>query len=317
MVTFPTDESPPFRRIVDVLTSPAAISALSDRTGVAVERVRWVVETAIAESAQTLAVLAGVDGAPEGPLLEVGAGLGFTCIVLAESGFDITGIEPGGQGFEDSREIARAAREMLGAPSVVCETTIEQFDAGGRRFAVVFSNNVLEHVDDVRVAVASMSRLLDTHGVMVHSCPNYRVPFEAHFNVPLVPFRPAWTARLLPRSISGSGLWKSLNFVTDRQIVSAAAAVGLEVRFRSGRLAASFERLDHDDAFASRHPVLARVAPIARRTGLIALLRRLPATWGTPMDFLVTRAEGHSSPERPDSPARSITEPPRWAQPSR
>jgi 2-polyprenyl-3-methyl-5-hydroxy-6-metoxy-1,4-benzoquinol methylase len=69
-------------------------------------------------------------------------------------------------------------------------------------FDLIFSNNVFEHVRDVQAALATLGALLRPGRVMVHNCPNYDVPYEPHFGIPLLPLRPASTARVLPKSIT-------------------------------------------------------------------------------------------------------------------
>ena len=155
------------------------------------------------------------------------------------------------------------------------------------RFDLIFSNNVLEHIDDPVAALHSMRRVLTDGGVMIHSCPNYSVPFEPHFGFPLIPGRPAATRRVLPASISSSDVWNSLNFVTARQIRQWSTDLGLTTRFRSGALATSVERLGTDTEFRDRHRALAFVGQALVTIRATDVLRRLPATWSTPMDFIM------------------------------
>jgi SAM-dependent methyltransferase len=147
-------------------------------------------------------------------------------------------------------------------------------------FDLIFSNNVLEHVDDVETALGALSALLRPGGVMVHNCPNYSVPYEPHFGIPLVPIRPASTARVLPDTITSTGLWQSINFVTAREVRRIAARQGAEVSFERGLLGDTMERFAEPE-FARRHPALARLAGVL---GAIApVLRRVPPALATPM----------------------------------
>src|SRR6185369_16311116 len=80
-------------------------------------------------------------------------------------------------------------------------------------FDVIFSINVLEHCQPLPETVLALSKVLAPGGMMIHTCPNYRVPYEPHFRLLLVPFAPRLTARLIPR-LASDPLWQSLNFVT-------------------------------------------------------------------------------------------------------
>lgn len=123
-------------------------------------------------------------------------------------------------------------------------------------------------------------------GRSVHSCPNYSVPYEPHFGVPLVPVRPAVTARVLPSRIASTDLWRSLNWITARGVRRWAARRGADVRFRTGQIADALERLATDDDFRARHAgVVVTVAGLLDRLRLIRLLRRLPVGLSTPMQF--------------------------------
>ena len=155
------------------------------------------------------------------------------------------------------------------------------------RFDLVFSNNVLEHVEQLSEVLDTLAAMVTDDGVSVHSCPNYSVPYEPHYGIPLLPMRPRWTAKLLPRSIRADGVWLSLNFIRARDVVHIARGHGVEVHFRPAALAKSLERLGSDSGFRERHRVLGGVAAMLRRSHLIAVIRRLPATWSTPMDFLI------------------------------
>lgn len=275
----------------EVLSS-AFVDELVTRTGL--ERASLVerLETSVAEARQTLRVLAGLQLRADGRVLELGAGLGITSCFLARQGFHITALEPGGSGFEENMLLSRSIAELTSAIVIWIDRPAEELDpARDGPFDLVFSNNVIEHVREPALALDRACSVLAPGGISVHSCPNYSIPYEPHFGLPLVPFQPASTARMLPARIGSSSLWASLNFIRARDVTTWAAANGREVYFREAVLARSVERLATDSAFRSRHRVLAAVASAMRPLGLIAALRRLPATWSTPMDFVMCGAD--------------------------
>jgi len=78
-----------------------------------------------------------------------------------------------------------------------------------RHFDLVFSNEVIEHVQDDRLAVSEMIRVLKPRGRLVLFCPNIGYPVETHGiywkskyhfgNIPLVNYLPRkWRNRLAP-----------------------------------------------------------------------------------------------------------------------
>lgn len=288
MPLVPLATSSSFAEFVDTITDPALIERLAPRTGLPVVHLRERLITAAAEAAQTLRVLAGVTIEPGQRIIEIGAGLGVTSAYLSSCGYDVTGLEPGGVGFEENSAIARHLADLARWTYRVLPIGVEELDPTRHgTFSLVYSNNVLEHVGDVAAAFRAMAGVVASDGAMVHSCPNYSIPYEPHFGLPLVPIGPRWTARLLPASIHDSSLWRSLNFIRARDVQTLARQLQLEAHFRSGSLAASLERLGTDAEFRSRHRALGTVATVMRRLGLLALARRLPSTWSTPMDFML------------------------------
>jgi len=136
-------------------------------------------------------------------------------------------------------------------------------------FDLIFSVMPLEHIPDFEAAFAGMAAVLAPQGRMIHLCPNYMVPYEPHFGLPLVPLAPRATALLLP-SLKASGLWRSLNFVTYRRVRRCAAAAGLTVEFAPRMMLRAFERLDRDPIY--------RGAPARpRHDGLRSVARARPA----------------------------------------
>lgn len=287
MIPSPTE--PSFGRFRERLTDPTTVARLA-------EQVKWDVDAlierlgiALGEAAQTLKVLSGLEVVDGGRLLEVGAGLGLTSAYLSSCGFAISALEPAGIGFEEHAALAAGVAAVVGSTHELLAIGAGELDpAAHGHFDVIFSNNVLEHIDDLAGALGAMRTVMTPDGLMVHSCPNYSVPFEPHFGVPLVPGRPAATRRLLPASIGASSVWASLNFVRARDIRHLAAGLALQVDFRSGSLATSVERLGTDAEFRARHRALAVVGRLLVVTRVTALLRRLPASWSTPMDFVLT-----------------------------
>jgi SAM-dependent methyltransferase len=277
----PNDDSAgSFDEFRATVLSPERIDTLVADAQVDTEWLESTLSVSLEESEYTLRWLAPwLDGG--GRVLEVGSGLGLTSAYLASTGIEICSLEPGGLGFERYERVNPLLRASLDIDHPHIAVAVEDItteQAG--TFDLIFSNNVLEHVDDVETALGALSALLRPGGVMVHNCPNYSVPYEPHFGIPLVPIRPASTARVLPDTITSTGLWQSINFVTAREVRRIAARQGAEVSFERGLLGDTMERFAEPE-FARRHPALARLAGVL---GAIApVLRRVPPALATPM----------------------------------
>ena len=207
-------------------------------------------------------------------ILEVGAGAALVTAFLHRQGADVLAIEPGGFGP------AAAIRAQLVAP--VEPIAADQLDpARHGRFDLIFSVNVLEHMRPLGPNLDGMASVLAPGGRMLHTCPNYRVPYEPHFRIPLVPVRPALT-RHLARRAGRDPVWQTLNWITAGDVRRFARRHELDVRFWPGQALAALDRLADDPAFAERQRGLVRVLA---HSGAARLLARLPPAWQTPITF--------------------------------
>lgn len=255
------------------------------------------IRTSLSEAAVGLSLLEGIDLSGK-RVLEVGAGIGIVSLVLHRQGVDVVPIEPGRGGFDQNAQIGFCLRDWLKAQDLTYlslgaeELLPEQHGV----FDVIFSVNVLEHIPDLESAIGAMCRVLKAGGVMRHTCPNYLVPYEPHFGVPLVPLFPRLTAWLLPGA-RRTELWQSLNFVTLGQMRRAFSMHGLACSFSRGTMYKAFSRLDVDQQYRERQgsrPVVAIAYSLLRRLGLLKILAGLPPVLATPMTFEVRLPDGKS-----------------------
>jgi 2-polyprenyl-3-methyl-5-hydroxy-6-metoxy-1,4-benzoquinol methylase len=168
-------------------------------------------------------------------ILEVGAGIGLLAGYLNSCGYQITALEPGLGGFGVSAALSTAVSTRPEFSSLHrLDLPAEKLDAdlqGG--FDFIYSINVLEHIPDLENAVRGMGAVLENRGEMVHTCPNYFVPYEPHFGIPLVPLAPRFTVNFLPK-LKDSELWQSLNFITAARLNRACRAHGLMMNLEPG-----------------------------------------------------------------------------------
>lgn len=96
-------------------------------------------------------------------------------------------------------ELDRAQKALLVAPGIV-QAMGETLPFASNSFDFVFSNEVIEHVQDDRLAVAEMVRVTKQNGRILIFCPNRWYPVEQHGiywrgrykfgNIPLVNYLP-------------------------------------------------------------------------------------------------------------------------------
>ncbi len=229
-------------------------------------------------------------------VLEVGAGAGLLSAFLQARGVALTAIEPVAQGFDATLAARTIVARGTGMAPDISPLEARQLDpARDGPFDVIFSVNVIEHFQPLQENLDGMARVMAPGGVQVHTCPNYRIPYEPHYGVPLLPFFPGRTP---PAARHGDGLWRSLNFITAGDVHRYARAYGLQASFQRGTMGASLRRLRTEKAFAARQPpLLHHIASLSHWTGLTALLGAVPPELATPMTFCL-RKDGASAPSR-------------------
>jgi SAM-dependent methyltransferase len=274
------------KEIGERLRSSEFLTFASAKSGIDYDRLSLLVSQYTAEVASGFNVLAGAELAGK-RILEVGAGIGVLSIILAKDGHNITALEPGANGFDVNAQVGAAVREWLATEDLpLLDIEVGRLEpAKYGKFDLIFSVNVLEHIPDLSAAISAMESVLAPNGVMVHLCPNYTVPYEPHFGIPLVPFAPRATGGLVP-GIDRNPVWASINFITYGEVERLAARFGLLVTFRRGLMYDAFARLDTDQEFGARHKgVVRRIYRLLKATRILGLLRHIPPALATPMIF--------------------------------
>lgn len=118
-------------------------------------------------------------------LLEVGSGLGVNHVVWTKKyAIDGYGIEPDADGFESSFEISRALLRLnnLDRDRIVAAAG-EFIPFKDNTFDIVYSTNVLEHVQNPAKVLNEGLRVLKKKGVLQVIYPNYMSYFDGHYAV--------------------------------------------------------------------------------------------------------------------------------------
>jgi SAM-dependent methyltransferase len=225
-------------------------------------------------------------------VLEVGAGPGVIAGVLHSAGAKLVAIEPLQSGFDLFAAVrAELAERLPAAAAPLDRRPAEQLDPDkDGPFDLIFSVNVLEHCHPLEPSLDALAGVLAPGGRMLHTCPNYRVPYEPHYAMPLVPGKPALTTKLRPQ-LADEPLWQSLNWITARDVTRFAERHQLDLTLRAGVLGEAVARLRTDPAFARRQGLTGKVAAGLARTGALNWLGSLPPAWVTPMVFELSRPE--------------------------
>lgn len=105
-----------------------------------------------------------------GRVLENGCGVGMYMQYMAPYGGQVFGLE-----YEFERAVEAGAEQPL-----VVNAAGEHLPYPADSFDLVLSHEVIEHVQDDRLAIVEMMRALKPGGRMVVFCPNRGYPFETH-----------------------------------------------------------------------------------------------------------------------------------------
>jgi SAM-dependent methyltransferase len=229
-------------------------------------------------------------------LLEVGGGVFLLSCQLAAEGFDITAIEPTGEGFGEFKQLGDIVLELAAAKPTIAPCKAEDF-ISEKAFDFAFSLNVMEHIDLPDEAIERVSDVLKPGASYRFLCPNYLFPYEPHFNIPTL-FTKKLTRRLMRHRIEGNtylddpnGLWRSLNWITVPKVKRFAAKdATLTSHFNRAMLVWMLERALKDKEFAGRR---AKWMVTAIRTAVTLRLHHLagyvPAVLQPIMDVRLTK----------------------------
>lgn|SRR5512141_890066 len=114
----------------------------------------------------------------QGRILENGCGVGMYVEHLSPFQGEVIGLEydfeRATEAHANSPHIINGAGEFLPFPS----WTLRQ--AQGGAFDLILSHEVIEHVQDDRLAIREMVRILKPGGRIILFCPNRGYPFETH-----------------------------------------------------------------------------------------------------------------------------------------
>ena len=226
-------------------------------------------------------------------ILEVGAGLCLLSVFLKGKGYQITALEPLDSGFGFFEQLKSRIINLQREPELpVLEKGAESLDPKqDGKFDLIFSNNVVEHIKELPKAMAAMSTVLKADGRMIHGCPNYLMPYEPHFGIPVIASMPSLSKLIWRDHIEANiEVWDSLNFVTYTRIQKIAKQVNCDISFQARLTYDAFSRLQQDTEFQARHKgsLAYKILRLLEITKMLNLTRYLPAWASTPMIFTLT-----------------------------
>jgi 2-polyprenyl-3-methyl-5-hydroxy-6-metoxy-1,4-benzoquinol methylase len=284
-----------FNRFLELMPIDQLIKEISEETGKERKEVDDILKLYVNEARAALFFVEPLL-ARNIRILEVGAGICVLSLFLKEEGFDIIALEPALAGFGFFNGLKKIVVRHYNEINL----TILSYPADELReervgsFDLIFSFNVIEHIPSPFSTLLVLMSVLKNKGQMAHSCPNYLVPYEPHFGVPVLAIWPNLSKFLFKRKISGrEELWNSLNFITYLEIKQFAAQHKFAVHFEKGLLYDALDRVEKDPIFGKRQKNfwVELLLIITRCFGGIRQLKKLPPCCATPMIFFIYKRD--------------------------
>lgn len=237
----------------------------------------------------------------EAELLEIGAGSMLLSCQLVREGFNITALEPIGSGFSHFHRMQELilvlANKYNCTPKIINEP-IENLTLK-YQFDYAFSINVMEHVENVDLALTQIGNSLKHNAAYRFTCPNYLFPYEPHFNC-LTMFSKTLTEKMFRNKIFNNqemadpqGTWESLNWINVIQIRKKIKQMPkLRVTFNRKLLISTFNRICNDIEFANRRSkwVSSSIKTLVKFR-IHYLIGFIPALFQPIIDCKITRIE--------------------------
>jgi len=214
--------------------------------------------------------------------LEIGAGTGMLATLASEHVQSVDAIEPAPRAFSFSEPVLANVKNSAPENLHFFRATLEAYtDPVGYDF--IWSVNVFEHLEDWREGLLKTKSLLRKDGQAIILCPNYDIPYETHYGIPMIGSKKI-TSRLFAQKISTFdkkhkcvGLWDTINLISASKIKKFAKQENLNIVFDKSITLRMFDRFFEDQHLAQRHGTLRRVITLIYKLGLHKLWHRLPS----------------------------------------
>ena len=172
-------------------------------------------------------------------LVEIGSGIGLLSLNLASRGFIVTAFEPQASGFNEMhqmRDLVTNNWKGLLPKINFSDISVNKLTKLDLPADYVFAINVIEHVQDYRTLIHDGLNQATSQGVFRIICPNYSIPYEPHFEIPVI-ISKKLTFRIFRRKIEQSEIpkskefWQDLSWPTQRELKRYLKSEGLEFEF--------------------------------------------------------------------------------------
>ena len=231
-------------------------------------------------------------------VIEVGSGIGLLSLHLASLGFEVTAFEPQSSGFNQMNAMRSLISENWkpSAPQVEFrEASLNQTTQLEKLADYIFAINVIEHVHDFEELITHAVKAKTPEATMRIVCPNYSIPYEPHFNIPII-FTKRITKFIFGHKIHNSKIpdsdefWGDLSWPTQKKLKKILKPKGWNVEFSRDATHEYLNRAFSDSDFIVRKGRI--IGSLFKLTSvLVKIVRFVPLAYLPVIDCRISNAK--------------------------
>ena len=231
-------------------------------------------------------------------VIEVGSGIGLLSLHLASLGFEVTAFEPQSSGFNQMNAMRSLISENWkpSAPQVEFrEASLNQTTQLEKLADYIFAINVIEHVHNFEELITHAVKAKTPEATMRIVCPNYSIPYEPHFNIPII-FTKRITKFIFGHKIHNSKIpdsdefWGDLSWPTQKKLKKILKSKGWNVEFSRDATHGYLNRALSDSDFIVRKGRI--IGSLFKLTSvLVKIVRFIPLAYLPVIDCRISNAK--------------------------
>lgn len=194
-------------------------------------------------------------------VVEIGSGTGLLSMYIASLGYKVYSFEPQSSGFTDMLKIRELLNECWESDfpvvNFINDYYSESYFKENEVIDYFLAVNVIEHILNYGELIQSVRKKMNINSIFRIICPNYLIPYEPHFDIPIF-FNKKSTLFLLRNKILSSDLsdplefWDDLSWPTPSKVKKAVIDSRVSVVFSRQTTKSYLERPFRDDSFKQR-----------------------------------------------------------------
>ena len=231
-------------------------------------------------------------------VIEVGSGIGLLSLHLASLGFEVTAFEPQSSGFNQMNAMRSFISENWkpSAPQVEFrEASLNQTTQLEKLADYIFAINVIEHLHNFEELITHAVKAKTPEATMRIVCPNYSIPYEPHFNIPII-FTKRITKFIFGHKIHNSKIpdsdefWGDLSWPTQKKLKKILKSKGWNVEFSRDATHEYLNRALSDSDFIVRKGRI--IGSLFKLTSVLAkIVRFVPLAYLPVIDCRISNAK--------------------------